>query len=38
MLKVMYKKRRHKVSPYKVKERNLSKYLPRDGSTGFSIG
>ena len=34
----MHKKRRHKVSPYKVKERNLSQYLPRDGSTGFSIG
>ena len=26
------------MSPYKVKERNLSKYLPRDGSTGLSIG
>ena len=34
----MHKKRRHKVSPYKVKERNLSQYLPRDGSTGFGIG
>ena len=26
------------MSSYKAKEQNLSKYLPRDGSTGFSIG
>ena len=26
------------MSSYKEKKRNLSKYLPRDGSTGFSIG
>ena len=26
------------MSSYKAKEQNLSQYLPRDGSTGFSIG
>ena len=26
------------MSSYKVKEYNLSKYLPRDGSTGLCIG